>query len=255
MKLDNIDIYAIEDVLREFLSNQIIDEKSNGLLIRLADTLPNSYTRRRMYIIEYPEKDINKILNRWSEYALDNIIENYDLLKLFTIVSIQPLKIPNVKDFLIKYSGHTIVPEDLIKKVTTAIIDNMHNHLLEYYMDEYHPEIDIANSEEEYDIDLEEVYETFPLVQVYVPIKEVNSNETFYLNGTIRSTSVYVDIINEIRLTLDFDDLAEQLELKEDEIIYKYIPKEGTKLWNHELHNNIKLENFEIITEINLLAI
>ena len=116
-------------------------------------------------------------------------------------------------------------------------------------MDKYHPNIDINNSEEleefneKFDeIDMESIYELYPYAEVYVPIEVIingsdnKNNQVFYMNGIISTTMKYVDIIDDIRTCLDFNDKNETLKYYEDEIIYKFC-------------KNKNITPFEIITE------
>lgn len=250
MKLSNINIYDIDDIMRTYLTDKH-PKDSNGFIIRIADKITDIYTRRRTYIINFPiinDDNRDNIVNKWSEYALDNIIDNYDLNHEFTITSIDPIKVSKeFNDVRIQYGGHTVNPEDFIRSIAHDIIEQMNKHLIELYMDETYPEIDIYDSEQKeqfneiFDmIDMKDLYEKYKFANVYVPISMTNDKTSediiFYLNGTIKTSTQIIDIIDEIRLSLDFDDINEVLKYEKEDIIYKY-------------GSNNELKNFTIISD------
>lgn len=84
------------------------------------------------------------------------------------ILSIDPLRIKDCNEIRIQYSGTHINPEGIIRNLTFDIIDQMNKHLIELYMDENYPEIDINDSEdkEEFnkifdELDIDEIYEIY----------------------------------------------------------------------------------------------
>ena len=261
-KYKQIDIYQLETTIKNYLL-KIHPHHSNGFVIRILDIdseNPN-YERRRSYIVTFPyisneselnkEDDVNKILNTWSEYAMFNVVENYNFLNEISLLSIDPINISkNITDINIQFSGSVSNPELLIRSLTFDIIEQMNKHLIEYYMDIEHPEVDINDSEqlEEFnkifdDIDIEAIYERFKFADVYIPIevKMANSekrtnNLVFYVNGTIRTDMKHIDIIDEIRSCIDFNDKNEILKYDKEEIVYKF-------------GNNKKVMQFEIITD------
>ena len=89
INMKNIGINDIEEVIKSYL-NFKHPNHSNGFIIRLEDHIKNSYNRRRSYIIKFPhlheETDkkndqIREILNTWTEFAINNIVPEYDLVR------------------------------------------------------------------------------------------------------------------------------------------------------------------------------
>lgn len=256
IKMSNIDISDIEKVLESYLKT-VHPLDANGFIIRIADVQKNNYERRRIYIVNFPYikntfLNIDDIISTWSDYALSNIIENYDLNQLFTIISIDPIRIN--KDFdevIIQYSGSSLNPENLIRSLCLDIINKMNQRLIELYMDETYPNIDIADSKQydEYNrlfdnIDIDDIYHKYKMADIYIPIKLTSDDNqfeptTFYINGTLDTKNQLIDIIDDIRSCLQTDDIDEKLEYSADEIIYKF----GT---------NIKTKEFAIITDPNI---
>ena len=280
IKHKQIDIYQLENIIKNYLLS-IHPKHSNGFVIRILDNDPENinYERRRSYIVTFPyinfinDDDINKILNIWSEYVMLNILENYDYLKELSLLSIDPINISKeLKDINIQFSGSASNPELLIRNLTYDIIDQMNKHLIEYYMDIMHPEIDINDSEqlEEFnkvfdEIDIDTIYEKYKYAEVYIPIEVITSNNNsifeqeqeqdqeqesesvvsvfgkkennivFYLNGIIETNMKHIDIIDNIRCCIDFNDKSEILKYDKEEIVYKF-------------NNNKKPIQFEIIT-------
>lgn len=231
--LNDITINEIEVILRDYL-NTVHPKKSNGFIIRLSESIKNNYNKRKSYIVNFPIEDkfdVDNIVNEWTEYAINNIIENYDLTSKYTIVSIDPITVDKtINKVIIQYSGEMISPEELVKSVSFAIIEQMNVRLIETYMDENYPDIDIAD--EAYtklldDIDIESIYDKYKNIDIYVPIKtvindDIKNNMIFYLNGTIKPDSVIIDIVNDIRMCLDFNDINEKLEFTKEDIVYKF---------------------------------
>ena len=226
VNLHKIDIYEMEQTITSYLVNNH-PVTSNGFFIRLEDLIQNSYSRRRCYIIEFPLFNDNKleiisqIMDKWTQYAIEHIIENYDLSKEFTIVSIDPVKInKNITDISIQFAGMTVNPEDIVKSISIDIINQMNKRIIELYMDTNYPEIDIADSDQReqfndiFDqIDMETIYEKYPFADVYIPINLTKSNDDtnvmIYINGTISTSVRIIDIIDDIRECLDTDDTNE----------------------------------------------
>ena len=250
IKLNKVTLHEFDKVF-----NKYFDEKhpqdSNGLIIILSEQLQNNYEERKSYIIKFPfiknDNDKLEIINKWSEYAIENIIKNYDLLTEFTIVSINSIDIENdIKEISINYLGSNINPESFIKLLTIDIIEQLNKHLIETYMDLTYPEIDMDDSEqmssfnEEFNnIDLKDIYNKYSTAEVYIPINYSNNNENnivFYLNGIIKTNSTFIDIVNDIRSNLDTDDLSEIFNYDKENIVYKF-------------SNNQKLSNFSIISD------
>jgi hypothetical protein len=256
INMKNIGINEIEEVIKSYL-NFKHPNHSNGFIIRLEDHIKNSYNRRRSYIIKFPhlheETDkkndqIIEILNTWTDFAINNIVPEYDLNYEMTILSIDPLNIDKqFKSVSVQYSGTTVNPEDFIRSISFDIIDQMNKHLIETYMDEKHPDIDIEDSDQRDqfnaifdEIDMESIYETYPYSEVYVPINLTNSeadtNCELYLNATLKTNYQMIDIIDDIRRNLDTDDTNEVFNYNKDDIVYKF-------------RKNKELENFAIITD------
>ena len=230
-KLSDLTIYDIENVLRQYLV-EVQPKDSNGFLIRLSNIMNNNFERRRSYIISYPiDSKIDDIINNWSTFAIEYIIDNYDLTDIMNIVSIDPLKIKDIEDIKIQHSGTYINPEGIIRNLTMDIISQMNKHLIELYMDNYYPEIDIDNSEDREifnkifdELDINEIYDIYKNTVIYVPIKLTTNNEDkiFYLHGNILTNSKYNDIIDNIRECLDTNEINEILTYDKDEIIYNF---------------------------------
>lgn len=226
-KLSELNIYEIENTLKSYLLEKHPKE-SNGFLIRLSNTLNNNFERRRSYIIAYPiDTKIDEIIDSWTTYALENVVEDYDLNMIMNILSIDPLKIRDCNEIKIQYSGTYINPEGIIRNLTFDIIDQMNKHLIEIYMDENYPEVDINDSEFNKifdDLNIEEIYDFYKKTDIYVPIKLSisDNNKIFYLTGTIFTNSKYNDIIDDIRSCLESEDINEKLTYDKDEIVYNF---------------------------------
>ena len=197
------------------------------------------------YELSYLYKPVNK--DKWSMYAIDNIIEDYDINKEFTIVSIDPLKFStNQLDITICYGGNSINPEILIKKLCIDIIEQMNKHLIELYMDSNYPHIDIEDQDDREkfneifdNLDMNDLYNKYLTAEIYIPLKLKSStiNDTiFYINGTISTKYHIINIVDSIRSCLDSDDIQEIITYDKDDIIYKFSC------------NNI-LQEFSIITD------
>lgn len=260
IKYNHIDIYQLNDVIKNYLLTKH-PLHSNGFIIRILDNDNENinYERRRAYIITFPhisneiekkENDSNEIISMWSEYAIMNIIENYNYLTELSLLSIDPINVSkNIDKINIQFSGSISNPEVLVRNLTLDIINQMNKHLMEYYIDKHYPDIDITDSEqletfnEKFDdIDIESIYELYPYAEVYIPIEVIingsktENNQVFYVNGTISTSMKYIDIIDDIRLCLDFNDKNEILKYDKDEIVYKF-------------SKNKKIVQFEIITD------
>jgi hypothetical protein len=228
--MNNIQIYEVEPILKLYLDEHH-PVNSNGFIIRISNNLINNYEERKSYIVTFPINylnDYDSIINPFLKYILDK----YELDEIVSIVSIDPLKFTEeFNNINIKFSGKNITPESIIRALTIDIIEYLNIHLMETYIDEYHPDIDICEPDhiEKFneifdDIDVATIHEKFPKVEIYVPIhlKTEEIDETIYLNGTIKTNSQYIDIINDIRENLDTDDLTEILTYDKEEIIYKF---------------------------------
>ena len=248
--MNNILINDVEHYIRLYLESKHPSD-SNSFIIRLSDNLDQIYERRRTYIVQFPlinQQIIEQIVDKWTDYAINNIIENYNLNQQMTILSINPIKFSTIQtDITIQYYGETINPEILIRKLTIDIIEQMNKHLIEVYMDKYYPEIDIDDPEhsDQYNeiiniVEMEQIYSIYPFVEIYIPLNLKSKSETneitFYINGTIDIRSHIVDIIDDIRLCLDSDNIDEIIIYDKEDIIYKY----GA---------NKQLQNFSIITD------
>jgi len=255
--MHKINIYDMEKTINSYLMDKH-PSKSNGFIIRLEDIIENSYNRRRCYIVQFPNLLLNKeniiyqIMEKWTQYAIEHIISNYDLTHEFTIVSIDPIIIDkDIEDVSIKYSGTTINPEDIVKSVSFDIISQMNKRIIEQYMDTNYPDIDIADSDqidkfnEIFDqIDMDIIYEKYPYADVYIPINftvsnananadtNTDTNEIIYINGTIHTSAQIIDIVDEIRSCLDTDDTNEIFKYDKDEIVYKFGPNKEIKSFN-----------------------
>lgn len=242
-KLSELNIYEIENTLKSYLLEKHPKE-SNGFLIRLSNTLNNNFERRRSYIIAYPiETKIDEIIDSWTTYALDNVVEDYDLNMIMNILSIDPLKIRDCNEIKIQYSGTYINPEGIIRNLTFDIIDQMNKHLIELYMDEKYPDIDINDSEFNQifdELDIEEIYNIYKKTDVYVPIKlsVLEDSKVFYLTGTILTNFKYNDIIDDIRNCLESEDINEILTYDKDEIVYDFNTKNEIEGFNIFVNKN-----------------
>jgi hypothetical protein len=168
-----------------------------------------------------------------------------------TITSIDPIKInKEFHDIYIQYSGKTINPETLIINISKDIIEQMNKHLIEIYMDEMYPDIDILDestidntNNQLNNIDHSEIYNKYKYADVYVPIMLTSNifkdGMTIYLRGTIRTDIKIVDIINDIRLCLDTNDTSENFIYDKDDIVFRY-------------GNEKQIRTFEIITNAQL---
>ena len=248
--MNNITINEVEIVLRDYLE-KVHPKKSNGFIIRLSHSIKNNYNVRKSYIVNFPIDDkfnIDNIINEWTDYAINYIIENYDLMSKYTIMSIDPITVDRtINKVIIQYSGETTSPEELVKSVSLAIIEQMNVHLIETYMDEHYPDVDVSDGEYENlldELDMDNIYEKYKYADVYVPIKtviddDVKNNMIFYLNGTIKTDTIITEIVDDIRMSLDFNDVNEKLEFKKEDIVYKF--------------NTInEPSNFTIITDANI---
>jgi len=257
IKTLKMNIHQLDIVINEYLS-KTHPKHSNGFIIRIIDEQNINFERRRSYIVSFPKilsiNDINKISSVWSEYAMINIY-NFDYLNELSLLSIDPINIQkDINTINIQLSGTTINSEVLVRNLTYDIIDQMNKHLIEFYIDQEYPEIDITDSEqlEEFnkkfdDIDIELIYDKYQFVDIYIPIEittvqqnnqhnNQQNNIVFYLNGTIETKFKHIDIIDDIRKCLDFNDQNELLKYDKEEIIYKF-------------GNNKKNMSFEIITD------
>ena len=244
-----INIYDMENIIKNYLTAKH-PSGSNGFLIRLEDKLENSYSRRRSYIILFPllklnkNEIINQIIDKWTQYAIEHIINNYDLNHEFTIVSIDPICIEKkINDITIQYSGITINPEDIVKSISTDVIEQMNKRIIELYMDTKYPTIDIADSEQKEQFDnifnhteMNTIYETYPFADVYIPINLTKSNNDMNImiciNGTINTSAQVIDIIDDIRNCLDTDDTTEIFKYNSDEIVFKFGHNKEIKTFN-----------------------
>lgn len=248
--MNNILINDVEKYIRLYLETKHqID--SSGFIIRLSDNINSIYERHRTYIMQFPLINpdlISQIISCWSEYALENIIENYNLHQRMTILAIEPLKIASTQnEIIIKYINEKINPEIIIRQLSLDIIEQMNKHMIELYMDQNYPNIDINDSEQENEyneifdsIDIEQIYSTYPQAEIYIPLKlksKMDSNDIiFYINGTINTTSHIINIVDDIRICLESDNQDEIISYAKDEIVYKY-------------GKNKELQQFSIITD------
>lgn len=252
--LDNITLYELENILFYYFDNaHPID--SNGFIIRIGDILENSQNRRRSYFVNFPEmtnlnnelisKLHNEIISNFVSYGSENIIPNNDLNYQFTIISIDPIKVSTLFDTVkITYGGVNVNQEDLIRTMSMDIINFMYKHLIEYYMDQHYPNIDI-DDKEQLDIfndifdnlDIDEICLLYPMVEVYVGINFISKDKQItqnllsllpqtceiYLNGIIHSNYKIIDIIDAIRECLNSDDPNEIFTYSKDDIVFKFI--------------------------------
>lgn len=239
MKLVDIPIHETVNIINEYLINKH-PKNSNGFIIRISKKMPNNFTKRNMYIINFPKINNNRITDKWSEYIFNNIVDNYDMNEIVTVISIDPILVPkDFNDVVIQFSGSVTNPENLIQSISMDIIDQMNKHLIEQYMDETFPEIDILDSDrkEEIDnIDLDDIYNKYKYADVYVPItltsNEIPEKTTFYLNGTITTKAKTFEIINDIRICMDTDDVSEVFEYDKADIVYKFGSNKTEKPFN-----------------------
>ncbi len=238
--MNNITINQIEVIIKNYLIHSH-PKHSNGFIIRLSEIIKTHYEKRKSYIVNFPLIDsinnIDDIVCSWSNYLLDNLIDDYDLTKEFTISSIDPINIQKIfLNTYVQYSGETISPEILIKSISVDIIEQMNKLLIEKYMDEFYPELDIDDSEqnEQYNqifdmIDMEQIYESYPSAEIYLPLKlniESKSDTIeLYLNAIISTKYQIIDIIDDLRICFDFNDTSETLVYDKEEIIYKFSKK------------------------------
>ena len=135
LKLNDINIFEIENVIRIYLTD-IHPITSNGIFIRIGNKMNDQYEKRDMFIISFPllenNNDINNIVYKWSEFVVNYY--NVDFTMTFTIVSIDPINVPNINHIKIQYSGTSINPEYFIREVANDIIEQMNKHLIEKYM-------------------------------------------------------------------------------------------------------------------------
>jgi hypothetical protein len=246
LKLNDINIFEIENVMRIYLTD-VHPITSNGIFIRIGDKMNNQYEKRDMFIISFPlmenNNDIHNIIYKWSEFIVNYY--NIDLTRTFTIVSIDPISISNINHINIQYSGTSINPEYFIREVANDIIEQMNKHLIEKYMDDNYPEIDIDDIDQQDKYNeilnqtvMEDIYKTFKYAEIYIPIQLNDSDIEFYLNGCIQTDSKVIDIINDIRKCLSFDNSNEIFKYDKTEIVYKFLSLEEGKLME-----------FDIITE------
>jgi hypothetical protein len=247
--MNKINIYDMENIISSYLTDKH-PQKSNGFIIRLEDIIQNSYSRRRCYIIQFPLFQLDKqniiyqIMEKFSQFAIEHIIDNYDLNHEFTIISIDPINInKKITDIFIQYSGMTINPEDIIKSISQDIISQMNKRIIELYMDNNYPDIDIADNDqrEEFNkifdqIEINTIHDKYPYVDIYVPINFTKSNDDtnimIYINGTIKTSTQVIDIIDNIRTCLDTDDTNEIFKYDKDEIVYKFDSNKEIKSFN-----------------------
>jgi hypothetical protein len=190
---------------------------------------------------------IDQIIDKWTNYALENIIENYDINKELTIVSIDPLvSTIEYDDIIISFGGQTINPEYIIKNLCVDIIEQMTKHLIELYMDENYPHIDIEDptQREEFNeifdqLDMNEIYTKYSIAEIYIELNlksDTIDDVVFYINGTISTISHFIDIVDQMRNCLDTNNIQETIIYDKNDIIYKF-------------SNNKILEDFSIITD------
>lgn len=246
MKLVDIPIYETVNIINEYLIEKH-PINSNGFVIRISRKMPNNFTKRNMYIVNFPKiNDGNKmsiiqlLTDKWSEYIFSNIVKNCDMNEIVTVLSINPILVPKkFNDVIIQYSGTITNPENLVRSISMDIINRMNKHLIEQYMDEMHPEIDILDSEKKGEIDnidFDDIYNKYKYADVYVPITLTSNiileKITFYLSGTILTNAKMSDIINDVRICLDTDDMSEIFEYDKDDIVYKFGSNKIEKSFN-----------------------
>jgi len=233
--MNNILLPDVEKQIKIYLETKHPHD-SNGFIIRLSNKINLTYEMRKSYIVRFPiinQNMIEQIIDKWTDYALNNIIDNYDLNQEMTILSIDSLKFSYIQsEITIMFSGETISPEIIIRRLSIDIIEQLNKHLIEVYMDKYYPEIDIGDSEkiEEFNeifdnIELDHIYGLYPQVEIYIPLTLSNSSNediVFYINGTINTKSQMIDIINDIRICLDSNNLEENIIYDKEDIVYKY---------------------------------
>ena len=246
--MNNLLINDVETKIRIYLET-IHPSNSNSFIIRLGDCINTIYERRRSYIVKFPlinQEIIDQIIDKWTNYALENIIENYDINKELTIISIDPLKFPIEQlDININYTGQTINPEFIIKNLCVDIIEQLNKHLIELYMDENYPHIDIDDQSDRekfneiFDqLNMIDIYNKYPNVDIYIELNlKTNIDDVkFYINGTINTQSNIIDIVDDIRNCLDTNDTQESITYDKHDIIYKF-------------GSDKILQNFSIITD------
>lgn len=217
-----MDIINLNELLNKYL-NEIHPANSNAFIIRISDKISKSHNRRRSYILSFPIDIKNEdILKFWIEYAIINITETN-----LELVSIDPFSINKIfNEIKISLSGVNINPEDFIKNLSFDIIEKLNKHIIEFYMDNNYPDIDIDNPEYNIifdNLDMSEIYETYPYTSIYIPlIIYTDSIFNVFIHGIIKSNSSIIDIIDELRSILDSDDINESFEYNKEEIIYKY---------------------------------
>lgn len=178
LKLNDINLFEIENVIKTYLTD-IHPITSNGIFIRIGNKVNDQYEKRDMFIISFPllerNNDIYNIVYKWSEFIVNHY--NIDLTKTFTIVSIDPISVTNINHINVQYSGTSINPEYFIREVANDIIEQMNKHLIEKYMDDNYPDIDIddINQQDKYNeildqTEMEEIYKIFKYAEIYVPI-------------------------------------------------------------------------------------
>ena len=242
LKLNDINVLEIENVIRTYLTD-IHPKTSNGIFIRIGNKVNNQYEKRDMFIISFPFNDIHNIVYKWSEFIVNHY--DIDLTRTFTIVSIDPISVKNIDHISIQYSGTSINPEYFIREVANDIIEQMNKHLIEKYMDDNYPEIDIEDidQQDQYNeildkTDMEDIYKIFRYAEIYVPIQLNDTDIEFYVNGCTQTNSKVINIINDIRKCLSFDNSSEIFKYDKTEIIYKFLSFEEGNLME-----------FDIITE------
>lgn len=233
--MNNLLINEVESKIRIYLES-IHPKKSNSFIIRLGDCINTIYERRRSYIVKFPLIDhhiINQIIDKWTNYALENIIENYDINKELTIISIDPLTTTiEYNDILITYGGQTINPEYIIKNLCMDIIEQMNKHMIELYMDENYPHIDIEDHKqrEEFNVifdelNMDDIYSRYPIVEIYIELNlksDIIDDVVFYINGTISTKYHIIDIVDDMRNCLDTNNIHETIMYDKNDIVYKF---------------------------------
>ena len=219
-----MNIFDIHSTIHEYFYNKHPNE-SNSCIIRLSDKITKSHNRRRSYIIEFPLIHNNdEILEKWLEYSISNILNDN-----LTIVSIDPLKINKSFDKInIFLAGININPEDFIRSLAFDIIELLNIHLIELYMDQHHPTIDIDDKEynEIFDsVNINDIYNNnnYAYCIVHIPFTIV-SDDTYNLKilGTIKTNSSAIDIIDDLRQCLDSNDTNEIFDYNKEDIFYNF---------------------------------
>lgn len=230
MELHDIELYTIPTIIKSFLSKD-----NNSVRVVIIDNISKIFSRTRVYDITYPiPVNADDVENAFSNYMMSNIVEDNNILKKVSVVlSICKNTKDDVTKISIIYYGQTTNPDNLIKKVCVDIIEQLNKHLIEYYMDEKYPDLSLEDPEqkEKYNeiinnIEFSEIYNTYKHVDVYVPINivsnTIHNKTTFYLNGTITTSSQIINILDNIRECLDSDDMSEVFEYNKDDIVFKY---------------------------------